>query len=357
LSVRIVELPALTGVRFLFALWVVLHHAEKLLVGTGRVPLMHHGYLGVDGFFMLSGLILAHVYREQFERRPGLPLYVHFLWLRLARLWPAYLAALLFCAALEIVRARWGSGAMVIDAEPWLWELARHAAMLQAWGLADFEKFNIPGWTVSAEWGAYLAFPLFILATRRIAGMAWPSLAAIALAFVAIYLFYRWAGATDLNQPGPRGMVRLAAEFFAGILLHGLMPRTAAVSRWGDAAAVAGIVGSVLVLTTLGTSWPLSDALALPLLALLLWGCMAGGPWVMTIFGNPTLLFLGAASYSIYLVQSPVTSVVGFVAARWPPLQGLPLFTLVVVLATMVAGVLLYLLVERPARAWLRRIA
>jgi peptidoglycan/LPS O-acetylase OafA/YrhL len=354
---RVDELPALTGVRFLFAAWVVAHHAEKLVVEQSGLPLLSTGYLGVDGFFMLSGLILTHVYRRQFERAGGLPLWTHFLWLRLARIWPAYLTALFICAALEIVRARYGSGALVIDPEPWLWELVRHAVMIQSWGLGDYGAFNVPGWTVSAEWGAYVTFPLFLVATRRLAGVTWPSLAAIALSFLALYAFYRWVGAADLDQPGPGGMVRLAAEFFAGVLLRGLMPTTAAGRRRGDAALVMGLAGTVLALTTVGRLLPLGEALMLPFLALLLWGCMAGGPWALRIFGNPAMLFLGAASYSIYLIQSPVTSIAGFLAARWPPLQWLPAFVLMVLAGTMAAGCLLYLLVGRPARAWLRRLA
>ena len=352
------ELPALTGVRFLFAIWVVLYHAEKFLVpAPGGIPLMHNGYLGVDGFFMLSGLILTHVYRRQFERTPGLSLWTHFLWLRLARIWPAYLAALFFCAALEIVRARWGSGALVIEPEPWIWELIRHTVMIQSWGLGDYEAFNVPGWTVSAEWGAYVAFPLFLIATRRLVGTTWPALVAIALSFAALYAFYRWVGAADLNQPGPGGMMRLAAEFLVGVVLRGLMPDAATARRWGDIAAGIGLAGASLVLPLLGPRLPLGDALALPFFALLLWGCMAGGPWVMRIFGSPTLLFLGAASYSIYLVQSPVTTVAGFMAARWPVLAAPPVFVALQLAATVIAGVLLYLVVEKPARAWLRRLA
>ena len=106
-----------------------------------------------------------------------------------------------------------------------------------------------------------------------------------------------------------------------------------------------------------GVRLPLGDALALPFLALLLSGCMAGGPWALRIFGNPAMLFLGAASYSIYLIQSPMTSIMGFIAARSPTLQWLPLFVPAVLAGTIAAGSLLYLMVERPARAWLRRLA
>lgn len=144
----VVDLPVLTGLRFPVALWVVLYHSEKLVIDEwGSIPVIHHGYLGVDVFFLISGFILAHVYRQRFARsEPGL--YRHFVWLRFARVWPAYAAVLLIAAIVGILRARWGSGTMQIEPLPYFWEFLRHLAMLQSWGLADFEAFNQPGWSL-----------------------------------------------------------------------------------------------------------------------------------------------------------------------------------------------------------------
>src|SRR5580704_7306778 len=61
-------LPALTGLRFFLALWVILHH----LTGKGMMleqwesqlphaaqSLLRSGYLAVQTFFILSGFVLA----------------------------------------------------------------------------------------------------------------------------------------------------------------------------------------------------------------------------------------------------------------------------------------------------------
>ncbi len=45
----------------------------------------HHGYLGVDLFFILSGYINAHVYFEEMKQ-PSARAYVRYLWRRLIRI-------------------------------------------------------------------------------------------------------------------------------------------------------------------------------------------------------------------------------------------------------------------------------
>ncbi len=339
------------------ALWVVLYHAEKIAVGdTGYVPVIHHGYLGVDVFFLISGFILAHVYRHRFaEGETGL--YRHFVWLRFARVWPAYASVLVIAAVVEIVRARWGTGSSQIDPLPYLWEFVRHLAMLQSWGLADFEAFNQPGWSLSAEWAAYLSFPLFLFVANLARSNA-VRVAMIALAIALLWFVYRQAGFVSLNQAGFPGMLRLAVEFLSGILLCAMAPVHGRDERVGDIAVIAGIAGACIVLPTLGRWLPLGDVLALPFFALLVWGAAAGGPLARRLLANRAMLFLGAASYSIYLVQLPAAAPIAAIG------KALGLYTLVAwpqiaaaacIVAAVVAGIAVYLFIEQPARVFLRR--
>ena len=57
--------------------------------------LIRHGYLGVDGFFILSGLILARVHPELSRSAKGA---FKFWGKRLARIYPVHLATLLILA-------------------------------------------------------------------------------------------------------------------------------------------------------------------------------------------------------------------------------------------------------------------
>lgn len=82
------NIVALTGLRGLAAIWVLLYH-----VFGYHVFLLGLGYAGVDIFFMLSGFILTHVYiaDRQLGTRRG---YAHFLLVRLARIYPLHLFTL-----------------------------------------------------------------------------------------------------------------------------------------------------------------------------------------------------------------------------------------------------------------------
>ena len=55
---KVDSLPALTGLRGIAALWVVLFHLDADHV----VPFIRNGYLGVDIFFILSGFIVTCLY-------------------------------------------------------------------------------------------------------------------------------------------------------------------------------------------------------------------------------------------------------------------------------------------------------
>ena len=49
-----------------------------------------------------------------------------------------------------------------IDASLTDWRaLPAHLTLTHAWGLATSSAFNHPSWSISAEWFAYLCFPLF----------------------------------------------------------------------------------------------------------------------------------------------------------------------------------------------------
>jgi len=354
------DLPALTGLRFLVAFWVVLFHCEKLIVGIeGYLPLMHQGYLGVDFFFLLSGFILAHVYGARFATGER-GLWPRFVWLRFARIWPAYAVALAGLAGFDVAQQFLDAGAVRIEPGPWLTELAVHAAMLQSWGLGDANRFNIPGWSVSSEWLAYVLFPIlgFIaLVVRSFVGR----LVFIALATLAIWYPYWRYGGSDLNHIGWLALPRLGGEFLIGVLVRAMLPDAATVDakRRGDLALVLGLGGAVVLLPTLFRPVPVGDALALPLFALAIWGAAHDGPLARRLLAAPGILFLGEASYSVYLMQNVPIAITGTIGKRLGVVDD-PLWiggrVGLVMLAAVALGCLLYVLVEKPARAWLRRI-
>ena len=64
------DIRALTGVRGIAAIVIVIYHFGKFrLYPDSMVWGVPGGYLVVDMFFMLSGYVMAYVYRETFEFR------------------------------------------------------------------------------------------------------------------------------------------------------------------------------------------------------------------------------------------------------------------------------------------------
>ncbi|HEY6576832.1 MAG TPA: acyltransferase family protein, partial [Mycobacterium sp.] len=94
------EIKALSGLRIVAALWVVLFHFRPLLeqaapgFRSALAPVLNCGAQGVDLFFILSGFVLTWNYLDKMGESWSTRATLHFLWLRLARVWPVYLVTL-----------------------------------------------------------------------------------------------------------------------------------------------------------------------------------------------------------------------------------------------------------------------
>src|ERR1700692_2961409 len=84
------SLPALTGIRFVAAIYVVVGHDLPWLEKRMAIPLpvrvfLSNGYLAVCLFFLLSGFILAYTYSQL---PSGIRNYAKFWEARFARIYP-----------------------------------------------------------------------------------------------------------------------------------------------------------------------------------------------------------------------------------------------------------------------------
>lgn len=80
------KLDALTGLRFLAAAMILIHHSPFHI----PVPAIAYDH-GVSFFFVLSGFILAYVHPTIGSMQEVKA----FLWNRVARIWPAHLVTLM----------------------------------------------------------------------------------------------------------------------------------------------------------------------------------------------------------------------------------------------------------------------
>ena len=344
------DLRALTTLRFLAALWVVLYTAWPHL-DVGFVPVaVTKGYLGVETFFILSGFILSHVYLEAAgEKRFR---YGGFLWARLARVYPLHLVTLFGMIGLGVVATAAG---MSIDGSLTDWrDLPAHLTLTHAWGLAGSSAFNHPSWSISAEWAAYLGFPAFAFVAWRLRDR--PVLATVLAAGFALALYAAFeplAGYSLTEATFRWGALRIVPCFALGCALY-LIHRRGGVPFAGPVALVSGV--AVLVSASLG----LWDAITVLAAGGLILGLGSLENSRAGVLGSKPGVYLGEISYSIYMVCAPVLLLTTNVAARLTGADDKRFHILVwlgLVAAIPVAAMVTYHLVERPARKALRGFA
>src|SRR5262249_33825967 len=194
--------PALTGIRALAALLVLgMHTEQNVPFGLDSfLPFFARGYLGVDFFFVLSGFIITHVYFASLAS-PSRSAVQIFLWHRFIRLYPVHITVL--AGLVAVFSLAHAAGCTFTHPQEWQWnELLWQLTLLHAWGVTATPGWNAPSWSISAEWFAYLLFPLLAPALvwvreRGIALLiAAAALAGTALLFaMADWTLNTWVGA------------------------------------------------------------------------------------------------------------------------------------------------------------------
>ncbi len=330
-------MTALTAIRFFAALWVVCYHfRDQLSFDIDRfTPLFKQRPVGVDFFFILSGFVLAHVYADDVcARRFD---YRRFLHKRIARIYPLHIATLgvLVAFALLLMAAHIAPrGTTKYD---WS-QIPLHLTMTHAWGLTDHLSWNIPSWSISAEFAAYLLFPLLTLAQFRLPPR-WGLPLAIAL-LTSTWMFTQMVLGRDLTGFQYDGVVRILPEFFLGLALWRVRGGARPIYFWVTLAVM-------LVAIQLGA--PRYAIVAA--LAVLVWsGSALSAPrW---------LVLLGEASYSLYMIHA-LTQTFGFGALDhiWPHRGAMAslLAVIGVIAVTVLLSIASYAWFEKPARAWLTR--
>lgn len=357
-------LASLTPLRGIAALWVVLYHLCQHMPNlhpehyTGAVQ---KGYLAVDMFFVLSGFVITHAYKDGFARGVTGPRYRNFLKARVARLYPLHIVVLLlFVAAVTVKRiadyALTGSFSPI----PLLGERSidgffANLLMLQGVWAREL-SWNDPSWSISLEFLAYLLFPLLFSILWRVRPLAKAGLGALLLAVLA-WLACRTGD--DFNQwNGVCAILRCLPEFLIGSLLYTLYrgSRCAAVLA-GDAA-----LGALLVLLGILLHTAAPDLVIILLFPLLILTAVRNTGRIGRALNAVPLLWLGNISYSLYLLHWFVLFIVAEIVrlSFGGDLAGLPAdaalcATGAVIAASLGLAALGFRFVEIPGRRWLRQ--
>ena len=371
----------LTGVRFIAAFWVVLYHYQPAFLTAGiLVPIVHEllrvGSLGVDLFFTLSGFILTHTYLTKLGPKLAGRSAGHFLWLRLARIYPVHFV-MLNVAGLAVL---FGDllGSADASARSWLNPVAyiKQLLLIQEWGPDPSRGWNFVAWSLSMEWLAYLFFPLIALVLWRLRDRL-PTLALGIIAFLCLTPLL-WIGFANDTDPfliqGWSSSIRVLTEFVAGSFVYLVVRRLVAdegpsrqVTR--VALVMSWAIPVVIVLLSIGLGnipalqWPDLPNEAPRLYVMIIpflvaWiGALALSNRGPTSFLSTRRMVLGGfISYSLYMVHIVWFGLwrtgMSAIGIRSGPLYLLGTIGLVV--CAVLLAYLMWRFVEEPAREWLR---
>jgi len=335
-------LPALTGVRFFAAMQVVFFHygagfALRHNFSTPLYRLLDNGWTSVTLFFLLSGFILSYTYEGQIQGGQNRR---HFWQARFARIYPVY-----FLSLVAMIPFAFSSG--YPNAVHSAWQGLSVVAMVQAWNPflpANAQIWNSPAWTLSVEAVFYLVFPFAVPALEKASSRVL-RIAAVSLLLLIVF------GHT-MNPTGSSGTlffiplpIERLPEFLLGAI-GGIVFLRSNPPRYPILFAIASLLGIAIIETTVHGRWV--SLLAIPF-AVLLYSLADGKGFVARVLSSNTLVLLGGASYSIYLLQVPVRLWAHRFLSRAGAVDAVVSPVLLVAIS-----VLVFLAWEEPARRWIR---
>ena len=336
------EIRGWTALRALAALWVVAYHFGIHFKISFPGHWIHFGFLGVDVFFMLSGAVLYYVYAQSLA--VGEFSYRDFLWKRFARIYPVHLVSLLIALVIFVALPLVGVGKFpdydIAGA------LFVNLALLQSWNLTPVLTLNYPSWSISAEFFAYLLYPVLAgLVLRLPPRLAiWLSVSGFVLNIYALRCFMGDDFQSVLHWTVYFSATRIIPEFFFGlsiarfVLSGGLSPSHPSKS-WAV---------FLVSLTAIATSLHQG----IPTVFILASGGLIAALMVIPLPIPRPIHYLGLISYSVYMTHALVFMagfrIKKFVggASDYQPLW----FLGIMLVAVPVVGSLMYHFVELPGR-------
>ncbi len=335
------DFQTIQALRAVAALVVVVFHAleawqQRIDASAFRWP---NGSAGVDIFFVISGFVMLISSRRLARRSDG---WREFLRRRIIRIVPLYW---LITTVKLLGNLAFPEQSLHGAITPYH-VIASYLFVPSYDGSGDIAPVLPVGWTLSYEMLFYVLFALALFLKANVLKVLVPILGVLAL--ISPFRTESWPAVTDLANT-------LELEFVAGVCLAMLVLQGRRLGEaWAWLLLGAGFV-AIAVLPEGGrdlrvVTWGL-PALAIVAAAVSLEERLLGHlpRW---------LLFLGDASYAIYLVHFLVTSGSAVLFAKFEVNDAAfqPVMVVFCLAASAILGGAIHVLIERPLTDWLKRV-
>jgi exopolysaccharide production protein ExoZ len=353
------QLNSLQLYRGLASILVVFHHAniilDRELHQDGSFKIFHFGWVGVDFFFILSGFIIFYIHHHDLGKPSQ---FKSFITKRFLRIYPLYWIVLFGKILTSLAGDKSGA---IFQSSPIQFI---QAILLVPQSRANLDNFIGVSWTLTHEIFFYILFGLVILLK--------PKISRIIVVAWTVGLLLNFVNLLPIEK-------NLLAEFIFNVRnLEFILGCLAAyiVSKYDDDRGKFLIFTalSMSIVSILNTRYHEAGGVSAKIAPL-----AYGIPFALLIIGSVRmekstplkipafLIFLGDASYSIYLTHgffiNNITRIYLKLAERYTPtllsfhsdsILYISISTCIVVLSIGI-GCLTYLLVERPLMQVLRR--
>ncbi|HVB02583.1 MAG TPA: acyltransferase [Chitinophagaceae bacterium] len=231
-----------------------------------------------------------------------------------ARIYPLYLITLLFLIIFfYLTGLPWGAPYNTVHA---IWT---NLLLIQSLHVQKNLTWNIPAWSISTEWYTYVIFPflLFLFLGRKTIRL---------LLYILVILTGYWFLTNRLTQTQTLdttfdfGYLRCVLGFFTGVILYALYDRMKESSRFRGNGwfLTAGILTFLLLYTGV------SDLLIVGAMACMVFAASLNASRLSQVLSWKPLQVLGDISYSIYLWQIGLFSIILLVIrGQHIPYQGM----------------------------------
>lgn len=239
----------LDGLRGVGALAVILFHCFESYVPQLGVQYIHHGYLAVDFFFILSGFVIGYAYDDRWDRMTRGSFFKR----RLIRLHPMVIAGTLTGACLfflqecptfgQILHCQWWQFALVLLMALFMIPVP---PSMDIRGWQDTNPLNGANWSLTLE---YIANILYAFVLRRLP-LVLLGILCVASVFLTLDMTLGWdvfgffpepkydliGGWSVMPEHIYLGFTRLLYPFLSGLLISRLLAAgggfSAFHSRW-----------------------------------------------------------------------------------------------------------------------------